>query len=119
MRAQQVDLEEAHIVPGDVDPPRSGQMNKRRGSGCQRAVPHVDKVAAALVTLLGSSEHFFRLPVQEPQAHGAIAHDAFQVAYAAASAVALLGVERDGDVATLPHALDVWPAAIADAVADG
>ena len=37
----------------------------------------------------------------------------------AASAEALLGIERDGDVSAFPDAFDVGPAAVTDAVADG
>ena len=64
-------------------------------------------------------EDLFRLEVEEAHAHGAIAHDAFEMAHAAATAEALLGIEGDGDVAALPDAFDIGPAAVADAVADG
>src|SRR5580658_5581011 len=55
----------------------------------------------------------------EAQAHGAVTHDAFKMADTAAAAEFLFWIERDHCVATLPDALDIRPAAVTDAVADG
>src|SRR6185437_11048822 len=89
--------------------------------GCrgESVMPQLDKFSASGVTLLGLGEDFLGLEVKKTHAHGAIAHDAFQVADAPASAKALLGIERDGDVSALPDPFDIRPAAIANAVADG
>src|ERR1700722_14768330 len=82
-------------------------------------MPVVDELAAALVALLRMGKHFFRLEDEEAQAHGAVAHDAFEMADAAATAELLLGIEADGDMAAFPDAIDIGPAAIPDAVAKG
>ena len=50
-------------------------------------------------------EHFVRLAIEEPQAHGPPADDAFEVADAAAPAVFLARVEADDDVAAFPDAV--------------
>ena len=118
-RAQHGDVEEADVVAGEVEAAGAGKVDEGGGCGGEGAMPQIDKLAAALVALLGVGEDFFGLEVEEAHAHGAIAHDAFKVTDAAASAVALLGVEGDGDVAAFPYAFDIGPAAIADAVADG
>src|ERR1035437_886342 len=117
--AQHRDVEEADIVAGEVEAPRTSQVNERRRGRGQGTMPQVHELAAPLVALLGLREYFFRLAVKKTHAHGAVSHDAFQVTHAAASAKALLGVERDGDVAALPYAFDIRPPAVADAVADG
>ena len=52
----------------------------------------------------GGGEDLFGFHVEEAKAHGAMAHDAFDVAASAAAAEVLLLVERDDGVAALPHA---------------
>ena len=91
--AQPGQLEEADVVAGEVEAAGAGEVDERGGGGGQRAVPQVDKLAAALVALFRLGKDLFRLQVQEAHAHGAIAHDAFQMSNAAAAAVALLGIE--------------------------
>ena len=119
MGAEAGQLEPADVVAGEVEAAGAGEVDEGGGGGGEGAVPQVDKVAAALVALFCLGEDFFRFEVEEAHAHGAVAHDAFEMADAAAAAVALFGVEGDGDVAALPDAFYVGPAAVADAVADG
>src|SRR6516164_1217095 len=73
---------------------------------------------AALIALVRIFEDFFRFHIEESKPHRAIAHDAFEVPHSPASAVALLRVERYGDVPALPHAIHVWPAAISNPIAE-
>jgi hypothetical protein len=112
-------VDPADVVAGEVEAAGAGEVDEGRGGGGEGAVPQVDELAAALVALLCVGKNLFRLEIEEAHAHGAVAHDAFKVADAAAAAVALFGVEGDGDVPALPHAFNVRPAAVADAVADG
>ena len=88
---------------------------------CQRLL----EFEAALVAALtgggvdpGMLEDLFGLHVEEAQAHGAMAHDAFDVAAASAAAEAFFFVERDDGVAALPDALCEGVAAVADADAE-
>src|ERR1700722_20090210 len=119
MSAQHGDVEEAYIVSREVKATGAGEVNERGGCGGESAVPHVYKFAAAGVSFLGLCENFFGFEVEETHAHGAIAHDAFEVANATASTEALLGIEGDRDVSTFPHAFNIRPATITDAIADG
>src|SRR5580692_2041551 len=93
-------------------------MNERSGRGGQCAVPQVNKLATACVAVFGIGKDLFWLEIEKAQAHGAISHDALEMTDAAASAVALLGVERHRDVPTLPHTLGVRPAPVPNAVSD-
>src|SRR5690349_18241205 len=77
----------------------------------QRAVPQPDEFERTPVVVARRGEYFFGLHIQEAQAHGPVAHNAFQVAHAAAAAEALLGIERYHHVACFPDTLVVWTAA--------
>ena len=66
----------------------------------------------------GLGKNFFGFEVEEAHAHGAVAHDAFEMADAAAAAEFLLWIERDDGVTALPDAFNIGPAAVADAVAE-
>ncbi len=50
-------------------------------------------------------EDFFRLPIQKAQAYSAMAHNAFQMAAAAATTEVLIGIERHHGVAALPYSV--------------
>ena len=106
-------------MAGEVEAARAGEVDERGGAGGEGAMPQVDEIAAAGIAFFGMRENFFGLEVEEAHAHGAIAHDALKMADAAAAAEALLGIESDGDVAAFPNALDVGPATVANAVANG
>src|ERR1700742_2900338 len=80
-------------------------------------MPEADEVHAAGVTLLRGCEDFFRLHIEEAQAHGPVAHDAFEVASAAATAVSFFGVECDHHVAAFPYAFGIREASKANAIA--
>ena len=82
------------------------------------SMPELQELAGAVISVAGGDEDFLWLHIQKSQAHGAVAHDAFEVSDAAATAVALLGVERDDHVARLPDAVVVRMAAVADAVTE-
>src|ERR1035438_3016477 len=83
----------------------------------EKAVPKLEKLAGPWIALPRRHEDFLRFHVQKTEAHGAMAHDAFQVPDAAAAAVAFLGVERDHHVARLPNSVVVRMAAESDTVA--
>src|ERR1700736_813385 len=82
-------------------------------------MPQVDELAAALIPFFRGGKHFFRFPVEKAESHGAVAHDALEMPQASAAAEAFLGIKCDGDVTAFPNALNVGPAAISNAVADG
>ena len=119
MGTQQRHIEKLHIMAGKVKASRSGKVDEGGGAGSQSAMPQIDEFAALVIAFFGMREDLFRFAIEEAQAHGAIAHDAFQVADSSAAAKAFLGIERDRDMAALPNAFDIGPAPIADAVADG
>ena len=119
MGAQYGEIDKACIVAGEVEAAGAGEVDEGRSGGGQGAMPEVDKLAAALVALLCVGEDFFRFEVEEAHAHGSITHDAFKVANAAAAAEFFFWIEGYGDVAAFPHAVDIGPAAVANAVADG
>src|ERR1700761_6478154 len=79
----------------------------------------LDEVYAALVAFLCRRENFIRFQVEEAKAHGAMTHDAFEVAASSTAAVVLLGIERDDGMAALPGAVGVGIAPEANAIADG
>src|SRR6185437_6955450 len=118
MAAQQRQIEEMDVMAGEEETPRAGKVNEGGGGGGKGAMPELDKLAAAAISLPGMSEDFFGLHVEEAHAHGSIAKYAFKVADAAAAAVAFLRIETDDDVTSFPHAFNVRPAAITDTVAD-
>src|SRR6266568_3377783 len=119
MASEQWQIEEAHVVASEIETSRPRQVNERSSAGGQCAMPQIDEFAATRIALLGVRKNFFRFEVEKAHAHGAVAHDAFEVAYSAAAAEAFLGVEGHGDVAALPDTFDIGPAPVADAVADG
>ena len=67
VRAQHRQIDESDVVAGEVEAARPGKMNERGRGGGQRAVPQIDKLAAALVAVLGVGENFFRLKIKEAQ----------------------------------------------------
>ena len=77
------------------------------------------ELGAALVALLRGGEDLVRLQIQEAQAHGAMAHDAFQVPDAAAAAEFSLGSSETTmwPPSQTPSACGIAPEA--DAVAQG
>src|SRR6185437_13432916 len=119
MAAQQGQIEEMDAMAGEEETPRAGKVNEGGGGGGKSAMPELDKLAAAAIALPGMSEDFFGFHVQKTHAHGAVAEYPFKVADTAAAAVAFFGIEADDDVPTFPHAFDVRPTAVTDAVADG
>src|SRR5579859_6715300 len=82
-------------------------------------MPKVDEFTATIIAFFGLGENFFGFEVEESHAHGAVTHDAFEVANASAAAEFFFWIESDGDVSTFPHAFDIRPAAVANAIADG
>src|SRR5207253_1821804 len=94
VNVQPLDVDEPRVVPGEIEFARTLEVNAGGGGGGQRAVPALHKVRAALVACLGFGEHLVGLHIEEPAAHARVAHNAFQVTHAAATAVPLLGVER-------------------------
>ena len=116
VNVQPLDVNEPRVVPGEIELARSLEVNAGGGGSGQRAVPALHKFRAALVACLGFGEHLVGLHVEEPAAHAGVAHDAFQVAHAATTAVPFLGVERHHHMAAFPHAFRMGITAVADAV---
>ena len=81
-------------------------------------MPQIHKLAAARIALTGVGENLIRLEIQESQAHGAIAHDAFQMTNSSATAITLLGVESDNCMSTFPNPVGVRPAAVTNSIAE-
>src|SRR5664279_1559956 len=63
--AQDWQLEEANVVPGEVEPPWTRKMDEGGGAGGQGAMPEIHKFTTAGVALFGVCEHFFRLHVEK------------------------------------------------------
>src|SRR3984957_4902236 len=100
----QIDVQMFCIESGDEEFSRAGQVNGIRRRGGQRAMPQLHEFDTALVLLLRILEHFIRFHIQESQPHGALAHDAFQMADAAAATIAFARIERHHYVAAFPDA---------------
>ena len=115
--AEEAQVHKAGLRTRDIEAPRTVQVNAVCRPGGQCPMPQLPEVAGPLVAVAGGHEDLFRFHIQKPQPHGAMPHDAFQVTGAAATAVALLGVQRDHHVARLPNSIIVRMAAVADAVA--
>ena len=115
---KQIKIQVLGVESGDEEFAGAGQVNGIRRCGGQRAMPQLDELHTALVALLRILEHFVRLHVQEAQAHGALAHDAFQMAHAAAAAIAFARIERHHHVAAFPDAFAPRINSKADAVAE-
>src|SRR5438105_15893573 len=80
-------------------------------------MPESYEISAALVPRLSRLENLVRFHVEKAQSHGAMAHDAFQMAPSAAAAILLVRVEGNHGMAALPHAFDLRIQAEADSVA--
>src|ERR1700744_5458505 len=89
-----------------------------RGCG-QCAMVALHEFHAPLITLFRGGEDLVRFHVEEAQTHGAMPHDAFEVTASPASAIVLLGVERDDGMSAFPWAVRVRIASEAYTVADG
>ena len=97
-------------------------MDAGGGGSGQSAVPQVAELGAARVGVelaAGGGEDLFGLHIKKTQAHGAVAHDAFEMAAAAAAAVVFPLVEGDDGMAALPDAFGEGVGTIADAGAEG
>src|SRR6185312_13337878 len=61
MGAQQAQIEEVDVVAGEVKAARPGDVDEGGGGGGQRAVPHLDELAAAGIAFFRLVEDLFRL----------------------------------------------------------
>ena len=75
---QQTLIEEADVEAGVVEASGAAEVYGGGGGGGEGAVPEFDEVAAAGVAGFGGGEDFFRLHVEEAEAHGAYPHVADQ-----------------------------------------
>src|SRR5205085_4653024 len=116
---EQVGLYELRVRAGDEELAGAADVYAVGRGGGERAVPQLDELDAARVALAGVREDLFGFEVEEAQTHRASAHDALEVARAAAAAEALLRVERDDRVAVLPDAFGQRVAPEADAAPQG
>ena len=91
------------------------EMDAGSGGGGQSAVPELHEFDAAGFTGFGLSEDLFRFEIHEAKANGAVAHDAFQVALAAAAAEVFFRIKRDNRVSGFPDAAIKGVATVADA----
>ena len=117
VHAEQTGIDVVGVGTGQIEAAGAIQMDAGSGGGSQRTVPEADEGDGAGLVVPRREEHFFRLQIEKAEANGAVAHDAFQVSHAAAAAIALLGVERNHGVATLPNAFAARVPAEADAIA--
>ena len=114
-------VDEADVEAGEEELAGAGHVD---GGGraaaralCQRRLK--SRQRGRRLRAFGGFEDLFGFHVEEAQAHGAVAHDAFHVAASAAAAEALFVVERDDGVAALPDAMGERVATVADADAEG
>jgi GMP synthase (glutamine-hydrolysing) A subunit len=75
-------------------------------------------VAAALVALKGQVEYLFRFHIQEPQPHGAMSHDSFQMSLATATTKMLFRVQTHDGMTAFPVPLNQRIAAEADPITE-
>src|SRR5690242_14971663 len=92
-------------------------MNAGCGGSRECPVPQFDEIYAALLALFGMVEDFLRLKIHEAEAHGAMAHDSFEMSLPSATAELLFAVQADNGVPALPNAIHERIAAKADAIA--
>ncbi len=115
---EEIEIQVLGVESGDEEFAGTRQVNGIRGGRGQRAMPQLDELDATLVPFPRILEHLVRLHIQEAQPHGAVAHDALQMAHAAAAAIALARIQRHHHVAAFPNSFAPRINAKADAVAE-
>src|SRR5262249_7831112 len=93
--------------PGNVELARTIKMHGAGRSRRQGAMPEQHEFATALIARRRFGKDFFGFQIKKAQAHGAVAHDSFEVAHTAATAKLLLRIERDNRMAPFTDARDI------------
>src|SRR5438552_11062661 len=115
---QQSDVDESYVRPGNKKHSRTFHVDAGSGGSSQSAVTQHYKFRAARVTCAGVFENFFRLKVQESQAHGTETKDSFEVPAATATAEVFLRVQCDDRVPAFPNSFAGRIAAETDAITE-
>src|ERR1700722_5069776 len=81
-------------------------------------MPQLHELDATLVALPRILKNLVGLHVQEAQPHGPLAHDALQMADAAAAAISFAGIERHHYVTAFPNSVAARIDSKSDAIAE-
>src|SRR5207244_2054007 len=106
------------IVTRDKEFARTIHVDSAGRGRRQCTMPQAYEVRAPLIARLRGLENLVRFHIEKPQAHGAMTHDAFQMATSAATAELFVRIERDYGVPAFPNAFRARVPPEADSVAE-
>ena len=86
----QVDLKT--VPAGDIEASGTVQVDAGCRPGREGAMPEFAEIGSAGIAMARGGEDLLRLHIEEAEPHGAMSHDAFEVADTAAAAITFPGV---------------------------